>query len=49
MIKATKAEVDSMREQGMALEDALGNGLSDKWKPWAWNFITEERWIKTLY
>lgn len=49
MIKETKAEVDAMRNQGMALEDALGNGLSDKWSPWAWNFITEERWIKTLY
>lgn len=49
MIKETKAEVDTLRNQGMALEDALGHGLSDKWKPWAWNFITEERWIKTLY
>jgi len=49
MIKETKAEVDAMRNQGMALEDALGNGLSEKWSPWAWNFITEERWIKTLY
>ncbi|MGM0526367.1 MAG: MBL fold metallo-hydrolase [Pseudomonadota bacterium] len=49
MIKATKAEVDAMRDSGMALEDALGNGLSDEFKPWAWNFITEERWIKTLY
>ena len=49
MIKETKAEVDAMRNQGMALEDALGNGLSEKWTPWAWNFITEERWIKTLY
>ncbi|WP_290654026.1 hypothetical protein [Idiomarina sp.] len=48
MIKATKAEVDAMRNQGMALEEALGNGLSEKWSPWAWNFITEERWIKTL-
>lgn len=49
MIKATQAEVDSMREQGLSLEEALGQGLSDKWQPWAWNFITEERWIKTLY
>ncbi|MGM0482014.1 MAG: MBL fold metallo-hydrolase [Pseudomonadota bacterium] len=49
MIKATKAQVDDMRNQGMALEDVLGEGLGEEYEQWGWNFITEERWIKTLY
>ncbi|WP_404399931.1 MBL fold metallo-hydrolase [Idiomarina seosinensis] len=49
MIKATKAKVDDMRNQGMALEDVLGAGLGEEYQDWAWSFITEERWIKTLY
>jgi len=49
MIKATKAEVDTMKQQGMTLDQIKTKGLSDKWNDWSWSFITEERWIATLY
>ncbi len=49
MIKATKAEVEQMKSQGVDVEEAVAKGLSEQWKDWSWAFITEERWIRTLY
>ncbi|MAL83187.1 MAG: MBL fold metallo-hydrolase, partial [Idiomarina sp.] len=49
MMKETKAEVDTMKQQGMTLDEVKTKGLSDKWKDWSWSFINEERWITTLY
>ncbi|MDV6316174.1 MBL fold metallo-hydrolase [Idiomarina sp. HP20-50] len=49
MLKQTKAEVDTMKQQGMTLDEAKTKGLSDQWNDWSWSFITEERWIETLY
>lgn len=49
MILATQKEVMSMKAEGLSLEQVVERGLSEKWKQWHWNFITEERWITTLY
>lgn len=49
MIKATKAEVNQMQSAGLDVEQAVAKGLSEQWKEWNWSFITEERWIRTLY
>ncbi|MDC8832267.1 MBL fold metallo-hydrolase [Alteromonas gilva] len=49
MIKATKAFVDAQKAAGMSVDDVVKQGLPEKWAQWSWNFITEERWIKTLY
>lgn len=49
MLKETKAEVDTMKQQGMTLDEAKTKGLSNKWDDWSWSFINEERWITTLY
>ena len=49
ILKETKAEVDTMKQQGMTLDEVKTKGLSDKWKDWSWSFINEERWITTLY
>lgn len=49
MLKETKAEVDTMKQQGMTLDELKTKGLSDKWDDWSWSFINEERWITTLY
>ncbi len=49
MIKKTKAEVDKMKQSNMTLEQALAKGLSKEWQNWSWVFITEEKWITTLY
>lgn len=49
MIKATQQEVKTMKDKGLTLQQAIKQGLSDKWKNWSWAFITEEKWITTLY
>lgn len=49
MIIATKLEVQTKRAKGDSLEDVIKAGLSEKWSSWHWSFITEEKWIKTLY
>lgn len=49
MMEATRAEVMAMKEQGMTEDEAVESGLSQQWADWSWNFITEERWIRTLY
>jgi glyoxylase-like metal-dependent hydrolase (beta-lactamase superfamily II) len=49
MIIQTNAIVDGMKAMGMSEDDAVAKGLPEKWKKWAWRFITEERWIRTLY
>lgn len=35
--------------QGKTLEQIQAEGVPAKWKDWSWNFITEEKWINTLY
>ena len=49
MIKATKAIVAQKKQSGVTKEQLLEVGLGDKWKDWNWAFITEKRWITTLY
>lgn len=49
MIVATKVEVDAMKADGKSLEQAIAIGLDKKWQSWDWSFITEEKWITTLY
>lgn len=49
MMEATLAIVKQFKAQGMTEEQAIATGLGEQYKSWHWNFITEERWIKTLY
>lgn len=49
MIEATKAYVDSQKAKGVSEDDLINKGLPAEWKKWSWAFITEEKWIKTLY
>ena len=49
MMEQTLAEVQAMKAQGLSADQAVAKGLSAEWKKWSWNFITEERWIRTLY
>ena len=49
MMIETAAMVKSMKAKGVNLEDAVKQGLGEQYKVWAWNFITEEKWITTLY
>lgn len=49
MIKETSAFVLAEKAKGKSVEQVIEAGLDEKWKSWSWRFITEERWIKTLY
>ena len=49
MMEQTLAEVQAMKAQGLSADQAVAKGLSAQWKKWSWNFITEEKWIRTLY
>ena len=49
MLVDTAAMVKSMKTKGISVEDAVEQGLGEKYKAWAWNFITEKKWITTLY
>lgn len=49
MMEQTLAEVQAMKAQGLTADQAVAKGLSAQWKSWRWNFITEEKWIRTLY
>jgi len=49
MIRSTFNDVKARKAQGQSLEDIKMTGLADKWKSYHWNFITEEKWITTLY
>ena len=49
MMEATLALVQQYKAQGMTEQQVIEKGLGEKYKSWHWNFITEERWIKTLY
>ena len=49
MLEHTRAEVQQMQAQGMNVDAAVAKGLSSQWQSWSWNFINEERWIRTLY
>jgi cyclase len=49
MLKMTYAYVQAKKTAGMSEDDLVAAGLEKKWKSWSWNFITEEKWIRTLY
>lgn len=49
MMTGTVAEVRNMMGQDMSLEEMQSRGLDERWSEWNWNFITEERWIETIY
>ena len=49
MMLATLSIVQEYKVAGLTEQQAVDKGLGEQWQSWHWNFITEERWIKTLY
>ena len=49
MLVDTASTVKGMKAKGISLDDAVKRGLGEKYTSWAWNFITEEKWVTTLY
>lgn len=49
MIKSTKNIIVEKKRSGMSKQQVIESGLGEQWKVWDWSFITEQRWIETLY
>lgn len=49
MIEQTQAQVLLMKQQGLSEDQAVQKGLGETWQSWSWQFINEEKWIRTLY
>ncbi|MDX3774683.1 MBL fold metallo-hydrolase [Chromatiaceae bacterium AAb-1] len=49
MLQKTLTEVQQYKLQGMTEQQVIDKGLGSEWKSWSWNFITEARWISTLF
>jgi len=49
MLKETVKLVWNKMSRHQSLEDIIEKGLPKKYKKWHWNFITEKRWIETIY
>lgn len=49
MLEQTFAFVKAQKAAGLSEQQIIAEGLGEQWQAWHWNFITEERWIKTLY
>ena len=49
MISETFNYVKTLKQDGKTLNEVKAIGLDEKWADWSWNFITEEKWIATLY
>lgn len=49
MIAETYEFVQALKLAGKSEDEIVALGLEDKWDSWAWRFIGEERWIRTLY
>lgn len=48
MVEYSVNKVDAALQEGADSGEIMANGIGDKYKGWAWNFISEERWLKTL-
>lgn len=49
MLKNTLKIVSDYKSNGKSLDEIKKEGLGAQWKSYSWGFITEERWIETLY
>jgi cyclase len=49
MLIQTAAIIATKKATGESLENIIEAGLPEEWQSWAWNFISEEKWITTLY
>ncbi len=49
MLKTTAASVARDKAAGHSEADIIAKGVTPQYKDWAWSFISEQRWLKTLY
>ncbi len=48
MLESTLAAVRTALAEGKSEAEIIAAGVAERWKPYAWEFISEERWLKTL-
>lgn len=48
MMEFSIASVEASLAKGLTEQEIVKQGLGDKYKGWSWQFINEERWLKTL-
>lgn len=48
MLKDTYGHLKTELEAGKSVDEIQQSGLSDKWKSWSWDFISEIRWIEIM-
>lgn len=49
MLQETTERVTAKMEDGASLEQIKAVGLPEKWRDWASDFITADKWIETIY
>ncbi len=49
MLKDTRAEVRTLQQRGMSLEEIQAQGLDEKWESWGSGFINEANWIAFIF
>ena len=49
MMEATYNAVKSQKAQGMTLAEVIELGVAEQYTSYDWRFITEARWLTTLY
>ena len=49
MLTETTRIVRERKAKGASLEEAKKAGLPEQWKGWSWDFISQERWIETIW
>lgn len=48
MVEYSVNKVDAAVQEGADSDEIIENGIGEKYKDWGWQFISEERWLKTL-
>ncbi len=48
MMEHSVSRVNAALKAGKSEEQILKEGIGEAYKSWSWNFITEEKWLKTL-
>jgi glyoxylase-like metal-dependent hydrolase (beta-lactamase superfamily II) len=49
MLKSTSSTMKQWISEGKSEQEIMDTGLGKEWQSWSWNFISEERWLQTLY
>jgi len=49
MLQETARTVRKKMRSGMSLEEIQSEGLPAEWQGWATDFVSEDRWIETIY